>query len=429
MHDLCLINPPRPYLVEPDVQASLALMYLAAAAEREQLDVCICNLASDPDHEIPQAGVYGITGTYLDARTVTGLASQIGPGGRVVVGGALALSWRDRQPDAVDAVFLGEGEEAVPSIMDGSVLGFVQTEPTDVDQCPRPARHLWPGSHGGPIFCGDQPFDGQSTVMVSSRGCPFACAFCASPSLLPRKLRCREAGDVVEELEQCVTDLGIRMFRFSDEHITASREHIEALCRAILSSRTLGYGSNIAWRASAAVQPNDLSLFHLMRSAGCREIAFGVESADEAVLEVVGCSKGTLDDAFAALTNARRAGITTRALLMVGLPGETLDTARHNRQFIDHAPADRLAITVFHPVPGSAIGDLPQRFGCRPRTHILDKGLCLFGADGLNAIEPMVETRELSTDDHRQVMFATLLAAAETGKLGHPLTPQKESLP
>lgn len=420
MYDLCLINPPRPYLAQPDVQASLALMSLAAAAEHERLDVCICNLASDPGQPIPKAGVYGITGTYLDADTVAQLALDWGDNGRVVVGGPLALSWREGAPEGVDAVFLGEGEDSLQSIMDGSVLGFVHAHPIDVAQCPAPARHLWPGSHGGAIFCDEQPFDGESTVMLTSRGCPFSCAFCASAALVPRKLRCREPAHVVAELERCVTELGIRMFRVSDEHVTASRDHIEGVCRAIINSRTLGYGSGIAWRASAGVRPHDADLFRLMRAAGCREIAFGVESADPAVLDRLDCRKGSVPQAYAALRNARQAGMTTRALLMVGLPGESARTLEANRRFFDTAAADRLAIAVFHPVPGSALGERPEAFGCRIRSDVTDSGLCLFGPHGLHRIEPMIETGDLPIDEHRQIMFAMLLAAAETGKLGHP---------
>jgi radical SAM superfamily enzyme YgiQ (UPF0313 family) len=424
MRDLTLIFPPHPWQVDPHAQAPIGLLYVAAAAERSGISVALANLTGaglDPaGWRIPPARVYGIGGTYLDIPQVNALAEHLKrtrPDCRVIAGGPLALSEPEISPD-VDTIVLGEAEEAIVDAWHAGAPRVLSGVPSDVNAVHPPARHLWAGPFGGNIFAGHRNyFGGGSTTILSSRGCPFACAFCASPALTSRKVRFRDPAAVVAEMEQVARDYGVRQFRFSDEFLTAKRSHIAGLCDAIRGSGVLGRGAQVAWRASIGANPHDDALFRDMASAGCREVAIGVESADPKVLGIL-TNKATTDDCRVAMHNARRAGLTVRALMMTGLPGESRKTVDLMRCFVETASYDVLAVGMFGPVPGCAIYERPADFGCRLIPERARGGFYLYGPAGANEIEPTIDIEGLDRLEHAAVMREIVAMAKASDKVG-----------
>ena len=425
LYDLCLINPPCPDLVHPHAQIPLGELYLGAVADADGLDVTFANLAGaglKPGRwRLPLARVYGISGTFLHIAAVNALAAEIkrrNRAARVLVGGAIALSRTELDMRHIDTVVFGEGENVVADLVRRPGPRYIEGSPADLAALPMPARHLWAGPFGGNVFIGGRNyFGGGNTTLLTSRGCPFSCAFCAGPALTSRRVRFRDPISVVEEMERVVIDFGVRQFRLSDEYLTCNREHVTAICDGIRRSEILGGGERIAWRASVGSNPHDVEMFEFMRAAGCREIALGVESADPRVLELV-CRKTTPERSRAALANARAAGINTRALMMVGLPGETAETARLNREFIVAKLCDAIAITVFVPVPGCEIRRDPLKFGCRLRPDRAGRSLCIYGADGKSAVEPTIEIEGMSVAEHAQLMAEVIGEAEQLGLIG-----------
>ena len=450
---VCFIAPPRPWLVNPHAQAPIGILYLAAVLEKEGHRVTIINLAGHRQPPIDEPylpydqDAYCLTGTWLDVPEVNALAETIHEHRcrtRVLVGGPIALSPEELSDD-IDTIVQGEAEDKIDWLVGGwdkvrnllpggAAVGapFVCTPPDDLDAIPFPARHLWAGPFGGNVFIGGENyFGGGSTTILSSRGCPYNCAFCASSALAPRKVRFRSSKSVVEEMEQCVVDFGVRQFRFSDENFNANADRVQALCDAIIESAILGAGEGIAWRASIAARPTSFEMFESMRMAGCKEVSIGVESADPAVLKLICPAKlHSPDESLTALANAMLAGLKTRALMMVGTPGENADTARLNIDFMQRvcspvptqftsSPAlcDALAVTVFTPMPGSDIYHHPERYGCKHRGGDA-RSVCLYGPDGQYALEPTIELDDFPLDALRQSMATQVAAAEATGKIG-----------
>jgi len=423
--DLCLINPPRPYLVNPHAQAPLGLLYVAAAVERAGYTVRIANLAGQKHASLrnvpPTAKVYGITGTHLDLVMVKALAShlkRVDYKCRIVVGGPISMS-NEVHCDDIDAVFQGEADGCAELIMtDSDKRTITCGSPPEPDVIGMPARHLWPGPFGGNVFIGQQNYQGGgSTTIMSSRGCPHSCAFCASAALCNRNVRLYEPASVVAEMEECVTRYGVSQFRFSDEFFTANRDHVHSICTEIRNSPTLGYGHDIAWRASVAVKPHSLDMFRHMADAGCREVAFGVETADPDVLYSI-TRKGTVDDAYAALATAKKAGLKTRALMMTGLPGETAKTFWHNLKFFADAQFDALALAVFTPFPGCEIARNPKKFNCEILPEQTRQSVCLYARDGTINANPRIRIEGMSDADFHEHIERTITAARSTGRLG-----------
>ena len=421
MKDIVFINPPHPELVEPAAQAPLGILYLAAITERAGLDTAVVNLAGVERartlSKIPASRVYGITGTFLDVNAVNALASDLAlfatERPRIVVGGPIALSASRLAPGI--EVFFGEAEAAIVGLVTGNQP--VAAEELPLDAIPFPARHLWAGPFGGDVFIGRRNyFGGGSTTLLTSRGCPMRCAFCAGPALCSRKVRTRTGADVVEEMELCATDYGVRQFRLSDEYFTASQAHVEDVCRAIAGSRILGGGTRCAWRTSIGVRPNHVDTFRVMAAAGCKEVSIGVESADPEVLALICGAKVNPEDTRACLAATKAAGLGRRVLMMIGTPGTRPETFEHNGRFLTRGDFDWLALTVFQPIPGSDIAANPQKYGCRLLRD--PQSLCLYGPGGENELAASIEVDGLPPDVMNAQIRETVKLAQQTGKLG-----------
>jgi len=158
-------------------------------------------------------------------------------------------------------------------------------------------------------------------------------------------------------------------------------------------------------------------MFEDMRAAGCEEISLGVESFDERVLEGLNCGKCNSRTILEAAKNAKLSGLTVRALMMCGLPFEDERTLALDTQFMESPYVDCVAMTVFTPLPGSDIYENPEKYGCTLR-EIPDTGLCLYGPNGRNPVEPKILRSDLSLDAHRTLMERMISAAEQTKKVG-----------
>lgn len=425
---LCLVGPPHPYLVDPVAQAPLGLLYVAAAArEIGGADVSFVDLrAQQPDsgdwfasYDLPKADIYGVTGTCLDVRMVNMVARAVkarDKGARVVVGGPLSLS-RELIDPSVDAVVHGEGEYAILDVLqDWPRLrrDYRAARITDLDKLPMPARDLLGDNLGGGVFAGGKEyFEGGSTVLSTSRGCPSACHFCASVNIWERRVYYRSAASVAAEIDHVVDKYGVRQLRFSDDNLTCNRPRLEELCGVLR-------GRDIAWRCSIRVKPNDVEMFRMMRAAGCTEVCFGVESGDQTVLHAL--NKGTTVAANrTAVENAHAAGLDVRVLMMCGCPGETVATVDRNVEFLESVAGkyDALALTNFTPLPGTRVASDPEACGCVVLDDDIDKfNVVFYGPEGerkwVNLVRPVGLTIE-QLDENKRRMRGYVKS---TGKLG-----------
>lgn len=387
---VCFLNPQHPYLTNPDAQAPLGLLYVAASARVAGFEVDYRNLSTCPDlsaAEIPEAEIYGITGTALDLPRVHDLALELKKrdhSAKVVLGGPITMSDKSIDRRNIDSLVYGEGEKVFVALLRDWPLvrpSYVATRIEDLDSLPFPARDLLGGKLGGDVFAARQRFYGeQSTVISTSRGCPCICTFCASPKIWGRHIVYRSAASVIAEMRQVIRDFGVRQFRFSDDNLTCDQRKLAELC-------TFLKGREIAWRASIRVLPNSVEMFRMMKAAGCAEVCFGIESGDPAVLRAI--KKGaSVKDNRTAIVNAKQAGLIVRILFMAGAPGESKHTANRNIEFFESVKGfyDTIALTNFTPLPGCAVAENPQAHACKMgEPWAVEKfNVCMFGPGGRN---------------------------------------------
>ncbi len=193
--------------------------------------------------------------------------------------------------------------------------------PEHLDETALPAWHLLPTLqpyHTGVL---ESPF----ATVQTSRGCPYGCQFCAYRK---NKYRTYSPQRVVNELKRLITVHGLKTFLFFDDVMGLKKGRLENICRLMIEEKL-----NLKWSCCTRADLLTAEQLKLMKRAGCEEIAFGIESGAEQVLERTrkGVSK---DDIRRAAELCRREGVLFYGMCIIGLPGETWDTVHQTITFI-----------------------------------------------------------------------------------------------
>ncbi|MDD5675573.1 MAG: radical SAM protein [Chitinivibrionales bacterium] len=308
---------------------------------------------------------------YLHA--VIDLTARLKQLGKIVcIGGphATVMPRQTLEVTGADYAIVGEGEQSLTELVlalgrgeNGSaiagVLGKGQSTLTarpffkSLDELPFPAwdqinpRTYPKAPHGGVV----RKF--PVAPVISTRGCPFSCSFCASPRIWRNTIRFRSAPNVVDEIEMLVRDFSVREIHFEDDNFTLKEEHAVLICEEILRRKL-----NICWALPNGIRVDAVAppLLRLMRRAGCYSVAFGIESGSQKILDNIG-KKTDLARMRAAITMAARAGLITQAFIIFGLPGETAETIKETMDFVMAAPLHKAQFLLLDVLPGSALWD------------------------------------------------------------------------
>jgi len=245
----------------------------------------------------------------------------------------------------IDVIVKGEGEITAVELLDNyfnkgdfsKVLGIVYCKDREIistperpliknlDELPVHAWHLFDLSKYDATLEGE--YKTRSIGVISSRGCPNQCTFCANASFW-NTLRLRSPKNFVDEVEFLYKNYNYQGFDFWDDTITLNRNHIFGICQEIINR-----GLDIIWYARARVNTIDEEMLRIMRKAGCRIISFGVESGSENILKNIK-KNITLEQIKKAFELSAKLGFITKAFFMFSLPGEKLIDIKETNKLI-----------------------------------------------------------------------------------------------
>ncbi len=381
-----LLSTPHP--LEENPLPPLSLAYLTAVLEAEGVEVEILDfLASRYSparlrHALatfrPQiVGVTCVTMTYPRAARMLRVVKTFDPAVVTVIGGPHVTFTAEetlRRAPWTDIVVLSEGEDTIVELAaavdcgrdlgevagitfrDGDTVTTTAPRPliADLDRLPLPARHRLPLARYQAL--------GMPCTIITSRGCPYGCLFCSAHRMFGRRVRFREPGLVVDEIEQIRRDLGFHRINIVDDTFTANHRHAEAVCDEMLR-RNL----NVDWSVYARVDNMTPDLAALMKRAGCNTVLFGIESADEGILRTIG--KGiTPEDMRRGVAVAAGAGLGVYCSFIIGLPGESRQTLAASDAFAGEVNVDFGAEYGYHilsPLPGTDLYHRAADYGLR----------------------------------------------------------------
>lgn len=312
----------------------------------------------------------GITAVTTQIMAAVSLAQQIkhaAPETTTILGGPhpSALPEPTAACPGVDVVVNGEGEIAMIDLLEGGrfedtpglawaedgVVRSTGSRPTIPDLNALPA----PDYDGLEIhrYRHEMVLSDSALPVMSGRGCPFRCNFCASDVVMPsRKTRFLDVSLFVDHIEDLQRRHGIRNFVFSDETFVMKSARVMEICDEILRR-----GLNITWVCQTRVNGIEEELVRTMKRAGCSLMAVGIESGDQRILDTVG--KGIKKDRVVeACHTISRAGISLEGFFILGLPYETPGTIRRTIDFAKSLPLDFAQFSMFIPLPGTPAFDI-----------------------------------------------------------------------
>jgi len=188
--------------------------------------------------------------------------------------------------------------------------------------------------------------------IVTSRGCPYKCNYCAASVMFGTAYTMRSAKHVVDEIEYCLDRLHIQAFKIHDNAVTISKRHVLSLVDELKRRRV-----DLPWECEITVNTVDRDLLKAMRDGGCYMVDIGAESGSDDLLRSV--RKGnTVQQVVDVLKWSRELGIKTKLFFSIGHLGETLEQAMMTIRFIDRYrnSIDRpLKILGIAPYPGTAV--------------------------------------------------------------------------
>ncbi len=378
----------------------LGTLYAAALLRQKGYRVAIFDsMLEDPERGFPKAmarhcprvvAIYEDNFNFLSKMCLTRMREVAfgmidfarGRGATVLVNGSDAS---DRAAEylghGVHFVLTGEAEwtllEMVESLLGnsekdpGEIAGLAYFDPIrrtmnrtaprplmrNLDVLPSPARDLvdigrykeiWKQAHG--YF---------SLNLVSSRGCPYRCNWCAKP-IYGDSYHSRSAGSVAREMEKLKFQYDADHLWFADDTFGLQSKWVEELAGHV-EQRHAAVPFKMQCRADLMKE----STVNALRRAGCAEVWMGVESGSQNILDAM--EKGLqVEQVCLAAENLRRAGIRPCFFLQFGYPGETWVDIRKTVDLVRRTRPDDIGVSVSYPLPGT-------RFHARVREQLGEK--------------------------------------------------------
>jgi anaerobic magnesium-protoporphyrin IX monomethyl ester cyclase len=185
--------------------------------------------------------------------------------------------------------------------------------------------------------------------IITSRGCPYPCTFCAAKIVSGRRVRYRSLDLVFEEIHILKNKFGINEIQVLDDNFTFKKDYAKEFCsRAIENKMGIAFGLPNGVR----LETLDDELLDLMREAGFYSIVVGIEAGSERILKLMK-KKLTLDLIREKVDQIKRHKLEVEGFFILGYPGETREEMKRTVKFAKSLNLDRAFFGNYVPLPGT----------------------------------------------------------------------------
>jgi anaerobic magnesium-protoporphyrin IX monomethyl ester cyclase len=384
----------------------IGLCYVASTLLSHGFCVDVVDLAiSEPEPEkveleIRRAkpkilGITLSTCTYEKALQIARKAKQIDPGITTVLGGPhVTFTAQEALAHAeIDLVVRNEGEIAMLELCklylrgegrldsikcityrneDRAVNNPSRPLMRALDTIPFPARHLLPLN-----------LYRIPGTLITGRGCPSQCVFCAARAMSGGTYRTRSPSNVLAEIDEMKEQFNPSFYFIADDTFTVFPDRTREICAGL---KKMG----VRWLCESRANFVNRDLLRTMADSGCFAIQFGVESGSQVVLNSI--RKGiTVDQVRNAAKWAREVNLLTVCSFMVPHPEDTLETIAETKRVMLELKSQGVFVLVSSttPFPGTYLWDHAAELGVRMVSDDLED---------YNLATPIIETRHLRID-------------------------------
>jgi len=428
--DVLLINAPYPtpslsYAVEHQGMPPLGLGYLATCLAKEDYsvkivdmllpDVTIENVMHFFSHgHVRMLGISCTTETYKSGLLVAKVIKEKHADCIIVFGGShVSFEYKSAlDTGLVDFIVINEGENSLKKLCDYCIRGtatldslkgiaykknnFIhcaEPEPfiKNLDDLPFPDRTLF--GNLTDYVC--------PATIITSRGCPGKCIFCAASVLSGGRYRMRSAKNVVDEFEY-LKSLGLDHVFVLDDTMTANLARLDQFLDEMLT-RDL----QMSWYCESRVDRITKDILSKMKTAGMSNIQFGVESGNQKILDSIK-KEITLEQVRNVFLWCNELGIGAVTNVIIGQPDDTESTILETIQLAEELRTYGVTVltSICTPFPGTPLWENPEDFG----VEFVESDL-----DYYNTRFPVMNTRYMNATEIRNAYFnATNTIGANT---------------
>ena len=386
---ICLIIPPSAFLLDERVFMSLGILKIAAVLERDKIDVDVLDLSGITNYEEvvtdycsrTRITTFGITTTTPQLPASINILRAIKtvlPDSRIILGGPhvtlinaaykreekLGIAGRATKSQNqlvrdFDVLVAGDGEEAIFEALKKDTLPLIDADipktnlfltSRRLEELPFPARHLID------VESYSHYIDGIKALnIIAQLGCPFQCGFCggrSSPSL--RMIRTRTSENIVSEMVHVYKTYRVCGFMMHDDELNVNKNMVTLMKQIKQAQINLGVEFRLRGFIKAELFTDEQA--EAMYQAGFRWILVGFESGSPRILENIN-KKSTRDENTQCVKIAQKHGLKVKALMSIGHPGESEQTALETQAWLLESRPDDFDITIITVYPGTPYYD------------------------------------------------------------------------
>jgi radical SAM superfamily enzyme YgiQ (UPF0313 family) len=294
------------------------------------------------------------------------IALKEATGAKIITGGPHATYFHKQvfaECQAIDVVVRHEFDTKIASVVSSltdlsKVQGITYRDGTNIidngdgefesnlNSIPFPDRETIPWHWYVEAWYTRQPF----MNMMTSRGCPYHCAFCLWPqAMYGHRQRFRSLDNVFAELHHMVDLYGLQEINIDDGTFTTNKKRVIEFCQRLRDEKI-----QIIWTCNGRVDTIDDEMLAEMKASGCRMIRVGVESGSQEVLDKI--KKGlTLEQIEHGIRLIKKHKIQALGGFMFGFPYDTKKSVEETLTFAKKLSPDQVQFSINMSYPGTSL--------------------------------------------------------------------------
>lgn len=286
----------------------------------------------------------------------------------------------------IDAISMGEGEIPFRELMESADLqqyllssdyfltldkyrhtgksGVKQTYIWDLDEIPMFDYEGYMKRYGeevlgyhNNVLDSEHSFNRQASIMTS-RGCPYNCIFCASGAIHGKKFRKYSMERVKEEIDYWVDEKKVQTIGLMDDHLLYDVDRAIEICDYAGSK-----GVDIRFPNGLAIAPITKELVECMVRNHVKEVQLALESGSERVLHEIIRKPLSLQKADEVFGYFKQTDIFVKVYLVIGLPGETEEDVEDALRYLRTADFHWCTVSNATPISGSRLWQESMKLG------------------------------------------------------------------
>jgi anaerobic magnesium-protoporphyrin IX monomethyl ester cyclase len=387
-----LIIPPAPFLLSSTSVLNLGILYVASYIEKIGFKPVILDLLGEQEYiKIVSQKIIdedwdcvGITLTTSQAKyaiEISKVIKSLKPNLRIIAGGPhITYTYLSHQKQKLrnqrmmddlekyfDVCVVGDGEKSFEYALSTTskfLNATITTSPlymsaSDLEKAPFPAYHLLNLKKYNYTLSSREltstDFSDEVISLISQRGCPYGCRFCAGANnIFFKKIRKIETSKTVKEVEHLYLTYGYKRFAFYDDELNVS-DRLNDLLDG-LQSLQMKYGVDMSFRGFLKANLITKEQVKKLKTTGFVMASIGLESGSERILKNIN-KHATVAQNTAALDILRESGIYDKCSISIGHPGESHRTIEETFSWLTAMRLNDVGFMIVSLLPSSAYYD------------------------------------------------------------------------